>query len=461
MERLGSMLTHQHVTTSTAGVTTATAMNGPALRMAVAVSVALAAFSVAVHFVIMRQFEALGVFAQYNVLFDADPNARLGVISHSWPSGETIHPMLLNSVHPYFSYYFGPLIRILAKCLTFVGATGQSEPALRVALGVLVMPIVSGLQTGVLCVVLFVLGYRPHQVALIATLGIVSFSGLIFGSIPEHFALTNLAVTVLLLFAAAVVRGGRTIRLWHWSVVGAFATGITITNIVIFGIIHGCTELVRRRKFWPVTAKTVLVCLSVFAVVIATALAIAKLHQLNEAPPSSDGGFVSSFLDVERPSLWDELDRAATALGNAVAPTYPETKQDPLVTNARIGFVFTLKTSPSIFSAAAPLGLLTFLGMVFGGLSMIVRGGHHRSFALISIAVLGFNIVFHSFWGTEHFLYSQHWITPALILLTGVLFGTRLREPMVSGLLGLYVIAVAASNLSIVVRMVDQIAAAG
>lgn len=456
------MFIDKNMAASTGAMSAATAADGRGQgpRVAIAISVALAVFSVAIHLIIMRQFEALGVFTQYDVLFDADLNVRLDAISHSWPTAETIHPALLNSVHPYFAYYFGPVIRVLVKGLSFLGIFGQSEPALRVALGVLVIPIVSGLQTGAFCAVLFILRYRAHQVGLIAVLGIFSFSGLIFGSIPDHFQVTNLAVTLMLLLAAAAVAGRRTVRLRHWALVGAFATGITITNIVIFGIVHWSVGLIRRHSFWPTTARTFLLSLSIFAVVIVTAFALGKLHDVKPARTLSGGDFVLGFMNVDGPSLLDKFDRAVTAIGNAVAATDPDTREDGLIANEPIKFVFTLKTAPSIFSTANPLALLAFLGIALGGVFMLAKGGPCRSIAIISIAVLAFNIVFHSIWGEEHFLYSQHWITPALILFSGVFYVRPLKDRIVVAILGLYVIAVAVNNMSVVEGMIQQIAVA-
>jgi hypothetical protein len=36
------------------------------------------------------------------------------------------------------------------------------------------------------------------------------------------------------------------------------------------------------------------------------------------------------------------------------------------------------------------------------------------------LLIVAFNWLLHSFWGTEHFLYSQHWQLPLLLLLAGL-----------------------------------------
>jgi hypothetical protein len=64
------------------------------------------------------KFDALGVFEQYNVLFDADPSARLGCFAQGWGGdGRSIaHPNLCNLINP--------PIRVAAAALQALGIGG-------------------------------------------------------------------------------------------------------------------------------------------------------------------------------------------------------------------------------------------------------------------------------------------------------------------------------------------------
>ena len=87
--------------------------------------------------------------------------------------------------------------------------------------------------------------------------------------------------------------------------------------------------------------------------------------------------------------------------------------------------------------------------MLIGAL-MLMRGPTIEQ--ITSLALLGivaYNWLFHSFWGTELFLYSGHWLVPELILLGGFF-----RLPGISNTLALalsitIIVGVAANNATI------------
>jgi hypothetical protein len=79
------------------------------------------------------------------------------------------------------------------------------------------------------------------------------------------------------------------------------------------------------------------------------------------------------------------------------------------------------------------------------------------SLARASLAIVGFNWVFHGFWGGETFLYSQHWHVPLTILVAGLVAVPRTHQRVATALLLFSVAAVAVSNLIVLSRALSSL----
>lgn len=424
---------------------------------------ALSVISLTISLLMMREFQSLGVFYLDDTLFNSDPRSMLDTFAHGARSTSIAYPELRNSIHPYLWLYFGPCIRLISNVAVALGLTDASELQLRIALGVFVVPLVSAVQTMVFGLLLHALGFPLRYVFLLSGLNVVAFSNLIFDAVPEHFAITNLIVTGMLTVAVLSLRFGKLHSLKVWIPLGLIGTGITITNVFFLGVAHAATSLFRRRvSVVAELGKSAILTLSVACVVLASAYALGRVIDGPLERGSVRDNFVPRYIQSD-PVSWQGLLRAAAALGNAIAPDWSSVRAAPPTPvpppyDPRLAAPFseppypkyTLEPAPGSRPGMSALGILALAGMAAGALMLIQANALQRLAAVISLSLIAFNLALHVVWGDEFFLYSQHWMTPSLILLSGFLLAPpRLRRAAEGGLV-IFLFAVAWNNLSVV-----------
>jgi hypothetical protein len=417
----------------------------------------LIAFSIS--FMMMRQFEALGVFFLDDTLFNSDPKSILDIFSHGARSLSIAYPELRNSIHPYLWLYFGPVIRMVAKVPVLLGLTDLSEPQIRIALGLLVTPLISAIQTFFFGMLLYALNFPFRQILLLSALNVVSFSNLIFDAIPEHFALSNLAVTAMLLAAILSLRSPGWSRARVWFPFGIFSAGITITNCIVLAIVHlATTWSARPLTLFKRLSRSGALGLAVGLFVLGTAYMAGTAIDGRLERGSVRDNFVSRYVREDAASL-NGLLRAASAVGNAFAPdrsdirTVPPTPVPmPYYPELAPPFAeppyptFTLEPASGQRPGIGFLGVIALAAIAVGGIFMFARGGACRLAALTSAALMAFNLGLHVMWGDEFFIYSQHWMTPSLLLLSGLfLMAPNLRLVLEAGF-AVFLVAVAWNN---------------
>jgi hypothetical protein len=100
----------------------------------------------------------------------------------------------------------------------------------------------------------------------------------------------------------------------------------------------------------------------------------------------------------------------------------------------------------------APRSLRNYIGYaLLGALAWVAfrersLGPALRALAIASLAVIGFNWLFHGFWGGEQFLYTQHWHVSLLVLLAAAVSVFEARRWSALALLVMCVFGVAVSN---------------
>jgi hypothetical protein len=136
---------------------------------------------------------------------------------------------------------------------------------------------------------------------------------------------------------------------------------------------------------------------------------------------------------------WGHAAGVIAAIPNSIAPPAarvvsrrpPSAKQPPSANRSpelqpppaaiRYPFKFTLESAQEAGRIIA-VAFLFLLGAVLG---CRARDPIHRALCLGSIAIVTYNLVFHAFYGNEWFLYSEHWLAPAVFVIAGSL---RLAE---------------------------------
>jgi len=326
-------------------------------------------------------------------------------------------------------------IRLVAKVAGFAEMSVGTPSVSRRTLALLVAPICSALSAVVIFRVFLGAGMGDLVSAAGAILHQVSFSQIVFGSIPDHFALGGLAMSLVLL-AGTGPTTGRTGWL-RWGCAGLFAAGITITQIIPTCLMFAAC--CHQRGLRPLETLRHTATLGSLAVV--AALSIGVIFNRLDAGQQTES-FVREAALYRRFFARDPWGHAAgviAAIPNSIAPPAarlvhrlaPSAKRPPSANRSPklqhppsatlYPFEFTLESAHDAGRIIA-VGFLFLLGAVLG---CRARDPIHRALCLGSIAIVTYNLVFHIFFGNEWFLYSEHWLAAAVFVIAGSL---RLAE---------------------------------
>jgi hypothetical protein len=455
-------------------------------------SAALALAAFVLHLELALRLDRLGAFERFNTLFGADPNLRLEALRRGDP--------LFRLAHPGLSYLLGIPIRALGRlAATLVPGNPVPDQAARaIALGV--APLASALS----CVVLLRLFRRlglPFTAALLLTLlTALSFSSIIYGSMPETYGVSALAIAIAYALFVRSHRVGVPTEL-AWLAAGVFASGVTITNIVPVAVLYFVRAA--RKQGRPGVALVRTIGMGALAVFIASAAGVASeaFLRVRGAPGPSEREWIARYV-VEQPLL--HYATFPTAIVNGIAPAPPtRLPAFSLEMRAQAG-TSRRKAAPSEDVAApggapgdtaprgaaaggaeggvaagrpnARLARLTlqpshrpFSPRNLGGivlLAVLAWAAFHRrdgdpetvSVARASLAIIGFNWILHGFWGGETFLYSQHWHVSLMFAVAALTLIAGARRRAVVAILAASTAAVAASNMLVLSRLLSLIA---
>jgi hypothetical protein len=357
------------------------------------------------------KFYQLGIFQQYNVLFDTDPGCRLASLAHGWCQGSR------NITHPNFANFFNPPVRI-AGSLASHFLNDLNLVQFRVYIALLILPAATALQTSFVFLTAGYLGLSRLQSTLLSLLAIVTFTQLIYGSVPEHYGITSCVLAMAICLMTKLVTQRRNDMAYAWVGLQVLAIGITITSAVPLAILHFAALLGAKQRFWPSVWRTG--ATAVIAVIITFAIAFAMNH-LYEAPKADRD--VEKFVD----QYWaaEPLQRILefpSALVNTFAPPRPSITENraAIGKGAPIKIEFTFANASHAFSDWRPMGALVISFLIVGAGALFLAGGARGTVGVASLAIVFFNWALHGFWGSELFLYASHWLVPAVMLMSGL-----------------------------------------
>ena len=269
----------------------------------------------AFHLVLESKLRAMGAFTCFNTLFDADPGLTLEAICCGGGSNHVSHPML--------EYFFSIPIGGIAKLVSLLTSGGLGEVLVRRWLGLVVVPAAAGLQTFVLLRLFRWLGLSLRSAFLLALLSSVSFSKIIFGSMPESYCLSALSILFgYLLFLRTRARRGARVEL-TWIALGVLSAGITVTNIVPVAILYLLREGQLGRNVWCRCARTALMAVLALVVTLAGGLGLDRLFDAQPGNTPDEAVWISRYF-VEDPVA--QLVTFPTGVINGIAPPVPGRK---------------------------------------------------------------------------------------------------------------------------------------
>jgi hypothetical protein len=376
-------------------------------------SLAIALFVVAfmTSFIVELQFYILGVFDQWDTLFDADPVAALSNFANGWgggPSGGFSHPNI--------AHFFSPLIRGGVKIFGLFVPGIDVEHARKLS-ALLVLPLASGLQFSLIFLICRRLGLITIHAGLLSGIGLVSFGWLIFGAVPDSFALSSLAITLGIFLMVSDYARKFPKREALWGAVGIFATGITITNVITISILQFGSYLQSGMNFKAAAWRTSIT--AVLVVIGTLMIALVGYHAYGRQPKELFVGAARG--EGMRSDLLDRAAKYPVALADTlVAPMPVLIDNEPAIrNNHKFKRCFSLGKGSEFSTLGRGLSLLLVALVGMGGVAMLRGTPRDRAVGAALWGILLFNGVFHSFWGTGLFLYSGHWFVPELLLLSG------------------------------------------
>jgi hypothetical protein len=373
----------------------------------------LAIATFAANLAIAHRLDDLKVFQQYDVIFNADIAPRVRCMVQNECGGRS------SFAHPNLAVFLNPPVQAAAGLLTLGGLTGIDEASARRSVALCVSPLASALKAPVVFFVLLGLGLGVAQAGLLAALSAVSFSQLVFGGIPESFAVSGLLIALTYLLAMRTMRIGDR-RLWPWILVGILLTGITLSNLVVVVVLFTATRVHAGEGFRAALGRLAIIVGFVLLPTAALPTLFEETYGLKEVSIEGGAEYTKRWLKTHRvvnralstPSAWAHTFAAPEpGLGRNLPA---------VVMGSRYPYRFVMAHREDVFCFRHPLGFLLVVLFVAGALGHRRAPAHVRWLCGASLAIIAFNWALHSVWGVDLILYSQHWQLSLLILLAGL-----------------------------------------
>lgn len=418
------------------------------------------------HLTIERRLNRLHVFDQANLLFDADPNEVLDTLA----AGGYLVDLgdRQGFIHPGMRLFLTAPIKAAALAIATVSADANSVAAWRRQLAMLTVPTCAAVFYILFFIVVSRLGMSAIDAALVTILTGLSFSQLLFGSVPESFPISNLALMAAFLLFVLPTPAGRW-RIAAWVVIGTFASGIIVTNVISVAILmwfdgirvgHGPLKSAMRTCATSIAAVSLILSLNTIT------NRIVGIHHT----VARDAAFVADFATYRPRAIAKKLLTFPALLTTTVLAPKTHTVPDRYAVSMswRYPFRFTFDVDDERGSSTSPFAIRNLIGIACTALLGLAVLGMRRDtaqqrqvFLLCSacLAVIAFNWAFHSFWGGDRFLYSQHWEAAMMLLLVGVVVTYAPASPATTAALAAITLLVGANNLHVLADMLTVLRA--
>ena len=368
---------------------------------------------------IERLYDRYHVLDQTNTLFDADPNKVLVNFSTSWGNDTYFR-------HPWLDLVFSVPVRASAKVLC--GVFRCDAAPTRRNLGLLVTPLFGGLKNALLYLIFTCLGLTAARAWVLCALNLFAFSNLTIGSIPESFPVSSMMVVLFIALMISSIERGREWRMRHWIIAGAFATGITVANLIPLVICFYVSQRYGRqrgidrglRDTATVAAATLILTFSIAA----TGAVLASGSMTSLFPSATRGDFGETSLELYAP------EQIAIGLANTFVPvTEPQIVPNRFTKNELapalrpvLDFRLTYANShlDRLGSFVWTTTVLTLIA--FGAYRASTGSATWKAVVYASILLLVFNVgVNFVFYLHDMYLYSLGWEVPLLFMLAGLM----------------------------------------
>lgn len=341
--------------------------------------------------------------------FDSDIWTNHKALAHGW-SRRTF-------AHPHLSTIFSVPIRLIDVVLYKIGLVSD-RVVFREITALLICPVLSTLSG----LIIYRLGYlytnNSKTSLILAAFFLFSFTNIIFASIPESFAITNFLILVLLYYFALISNNLVKSSTFIWLILAISLTSVTVTSIAIFFIVYFTYNYkILAFNFFTSLQKSCVI--SIFSLSITLAGFYLTIYSLGYVEEASRGGIThyASFISISPKLILINLINTLNALTDSFIP-FSNINFEPLNFCGQFkhcNAVYMSESRIDFTKLIAPAMITVIIYISYRHSIMMIT--EYRGMLFICILILIFNIFLHSFFGTEMFLFSSHWIASLCILL--------------------------------------------
>ncbi|WP_136681446.1 hypothetical protein [Neptunomonas sp. XY-337] len=374
-------------------------------------------------YLIALKWSSLGIFSQYNIIFDSDPNQTSAIIAHGWNSGGFNHPLL--------GYYFSIPLRALSYLLDLTGLIEDPEK-LRSTLTLFLLPLFTAMKAALIYFSFRLLKLKPAVALIAASISALGFSSIVFGSTPSTYGISSFGLA-LSLFTALLVKY-KPSKASYLSFISSaiFVVGVTSSNIIYIGwLIWFLYRDKEGQPFWFSLMKAVKWSSIILIATLLLSSLFSTLKNINSdasqkittASPST------SFIQKYTPSFDNQINniiRFPEIVTRTFIPSIPDTKKNILAIKnddpIKVELAYLTKPTEAI---SIVLSLIS-IGVIIGGFLVTWNTKPWNNLLLASLASIMTFGALYSLFGLNTYLYSQVWSVPC-ILIIGAL-ASRIRS---------------------------------
>lgn len=349
-----------------------------------------------------------GYFKVYDIFFDTDPNANLGSFAHG-----TFRHAISHAFIEVFAIPFKLIVLALYK-LGMVSDMTVAREIIALSIG----PLSSALTIIIYYRILKLLDLNTLNSYLITLIFAFSFSNILFAIIVETYAVSGFLISLLFYYFVLCKKNSVSGRWYIWLGLGTLLTGITITNVAIFFIVYMGHNYYQRRNNL-IASFTRSLSFSLLALIMVVGFYLLS-HLLLDYHKGEEGGaeWVKMFLIDSFGDISTNFTNILGAFLNTFTGLFPSAlpyERDDVFAYNYLSFQRTRKDFVWLSIA--------FIMVVLHS-KIIIRSiyrSNMKEVFIVSTGVILFNIVLHSVFGREMFMYSKHWIIPLSLTLIPVL----------------------------------------
>ena len=363
-------------------------------------------------YAIAHHWYVSGYFSVYDVFFDTDPHKNISVFAHGWERDTLIHPILK---------LFSIVTRLIEHIISSVFYI--SEPKVfREKMTLAISPFFSSLSIICFYFLWNILHSEESNTLVFSLIFALIFSNFIFAIIPESYSISCFLITLCLYYYCRNEKQESAGKRIIWLSLAVALAGITITNIFMFFLIY-VAHLINTEKITLPRAVQKASLYSLTATILALTVYFVLLQIFTtEVDKTKTIQFITN-PDWTSASISTTASNFINLLGtasNSILGIFPITRpnqfcEDIAVTCNQISFIRKTVSAPLMIFAT---------GVLFWAIASSKK--HWQSVHFLCLWILGYNLLLHSFFGRESFLYSQHWVTALCLILFAPLTKRRL-----------------------------------